>query len=127
MRTFTMVLALMLGASVHGELSAQELPDARDVERALRAMVVGPTSADRDRAVVRRFLERDDVRAAAAERGVDLDGARARVATLDAPAAADLAARVEDVDRQLAGGQVVITSTAIIIALLVVILLILVD
>lgn len=124
MRGLMLALALLAAASLPEEIDAQA---NADVERELRALAAAPSPAERDRSVVRRFLERPDVRAAAEERGLDLDGARERIRTLDATSARDLAARVQDVERQLAGGQVVITSTAIIIALLVVILLILVD
>ena len=127
MKAFTLALALLFTTSVGSELTAQELPYTQDIERDLRAMVAAPTSADIDRATVSRFLDRVDVRAAASGWKLDLDAASERVGTLNASSARDLAARIEDLDRQLAGGQVVITSTAIVIALLVVILLLVAD
>lgn len=124
MRALILAVALLATAGLHRGLAAQA---GDEIERELRAMVAAPSPADRDRAVVRGFLERPEVAAAAARHGVDLDRARDRVGTLDAREARDLARRVEAAERQLVGGQVVITSSAIIIALLVVILLLLVD
>ena len=124
MRPLILAIALLATAGLPTELAAQA---SAEIESELRAMVEAPSPAERDRAVVRGFLERPDVEAAVASYGVDLKRARDRVGTLDASEANDLARRVEAVERQLAGGQVVITTSAIIIALLVVILLLLVD
>lgn len=81
---------------------------------------------DADRAVVQRLLERPDVRALAAEIGLDVRRAQTAVAALDAGQLADLAAQARQAEQALAGGQgsVRISTTLIIIALLVLILLI---
>jgi hypothetical protein len=74
-------------------------------------------------------LERPDVRALAAEVGVDVRRAQSAIATLDADRLAPLAAQARQAEQALAGGQsgsVTISYTLIIIGLLVLILLILV-
>lgn len=124
MRRITRIAALSLAAALAtgAELGAQEAPGSSAWEGELRAMVSEPIPADRNREEISDFLERDDVRAAADERGIDLDGLRTGVATLNADEAADLAKRVRDAEAALPQDRVVISTTAIIIALLVIIL-----
>jgi hypothetical protein len=84
------------------------------------------TAVDADRAVVQRLLARPDVKALAAEMGLDLRSAQTAVATIDGEQLSDLASQARQAEQELAGGQgsVRISTTLIIIALLVVILLI---
>jgi hypothetical protein len=84
------------------------------------------TAVDADRAVVQRLLARPDVKALAAEIGLDIRRAQTAIATLEGGQLSDLAARARQAEEGLAGGQgsVRISTTLIIIALLVVILLI---
>ncbi|HSG46630.1 MAG TPA: PA2779 family protein [Longimicrobiales bacterium] len=121
MPAFIAVLSLLLPAT---PLAAQEPEDHR-VSQELREMLTHGNDARSDRAAIRDFLARDDVRRVAAERGIDLQRLESGVATLDAPEARTLADRVNDVEDQLAGGDTfVITSTTIIIVLLVIILIV---
>lgn len=112
-------LALLLPAT---DVAAQQADEAQ-VRQELRTMVTQGDEARSDRAAVHDFLQRDDVKSVAAERGIDLERLESGVATLDDGEARTLANRVNDVDSQLAGGDsFVITSTTIIIVLLVIIL-----
>jgi hypothetical protein len=85
------------------------------------------STVDADRAVVQRLLERPDVRALAADIGLDVRRAQSAVATLAGDQLTELAARARQAEQQLAGGQsVTISYTLIIIGLLILILLILI-
>jgi hypothetical protein len=79
-----------------------------------------------DRQALQRLLERPDVRALAADIGLDLRRAETAIAALDDAQLADLASQARQVEQALAGGQsrVTISTTLIIIALLVLILII---
>ncbi len=93
------------------------------IDQALQQHV---TAVDADRAVVQRLLARPDVKALAAEMGLDLRRAQTAVATIDGEQLSDLASQARQAEQELAGGQgsIRISTTLIIIALLVVILLI---
>jgi hypothetical protein len=93
------------------------------IEQALQQHIA---ASDADRAVVQRLLERPDVRALAADIGLDVRRAQTAVATLEGEQLSKLAAQARQAEDGLAGGQsrVTISTTLIIIALLVVILLI---
>ncbi|MEQ9400265.1 MAG: PA2779 family protein [Longimicrobiales bacterium] len=122
-RTLLTAAMSALVLAIPGAAEAQQATDT-DTRAQIRALAAeAPTASPH--ATVQAFLDRDDVRAVAAERGIDVDGLKDRVATLDDAAAANLASRAEDVQDQLAGGDTVtITSTTIIIVLLVIILVI---
>jgi branched-subunit amino acid ABC-type transport system permease component len=93
------------------------------IDQALQQHV---TAVDADRAVVQRLLARPDVKALAAEMGLDLRRAQTALATIDGEQLSDLASQARQAEKELAGGQgsIRISTTLIIIALLVVILLI---
>jgi pyruvate/2-oxoglutarate dehydrogenase complex dihydrolipoamide acyltransferase (E2) component len=93
------------------------------IDQALQQHV---TVVDADRAVVQRLLARPDVKALAADMGLDLQRAQTAVATIDGEQLSDLASLARQAEKELAGGQgsIRISTTLIIIALLVVILLI---
>jgi branched-subunit amino acid ABC-type transport system permease component len=93
------------------------------IDQALQQHV---TAVDADRAVVQRLLARPDVKALAADMGLDLQRAQTAVATIDGEQLSDLASQARQAEQELAGGQgsIRISTTLIIIALLVVILLI---
>jgi branched-subunit amino acid ABC-type transport system permease component len=93
------------------------------IDQALQQHV---TAVDADRAVVQRLLARPDVKALAAEMGLDLRRAQTAVATIDGEQLSDLASQARQAEEEIAGGQgsIRISTTLIIIALLVVILLI---
>jgi hypothetical protein len=84
------------------------------------------STADADREMVRRLLERDEVKDVAGKAGLDLRRASSAVATLDGDDLATVAAQARQVEQALAGGQsrIVVSTTLIIIALLVLILII---
>jgi hypothetical protein len=124
MRTLSPVLALALSLVLGGELHAQQAP-ANEVEAELRMMVVEPSAVDRDRQVVRDFLDRVDVQEAIAASGLDEERLEARVGTLDDDVVADLARQVRDVDEEgdlVGGNTIVISTTTVIIILLLLIL-----
>lgn len=80
-------------------------------------------SVEAERAELRAFLERPEVREIAADAGLDVVTAETAVASLSPAETRDLSARVDQLDAALAGGDsVVISTTAIIVALLVLII-----
>ena len=117
-------VASMLLVTVPSEVDGQHTaPDPG--ESALRALVAAPSPAAEDRAAIRDFLARDEVRDAATSHGIDLDRARQAAATLDDEAASDLAERIRTLQdgEVLAGGdRVVISGSVILIVLLLLIL-----
>lgn len=120
---FTVLIALTaiftLGTT---QAHAQEAQDP--VQDELRTMVTETDQAEADRAVVREFLQRDDVQQVAGENGLDIERAEAGVRTLSAAQVANIADRITDAEGQLVGGDtVIITSTTIIIILLILLLL----
>lgn len=122
MKRFTLVFALIATFGLATGLGAQQAQE-QEVRQELRSMVTGGDEARADRAVVEDFLERDDVKQVAAERGIDLERLDDAVRTLDPDEAATLAQHVQNAKAQLAGGDtLVITTTTIIIILLILIL-----
>jgi len=78
---------------------------------------------DADRAELRAFLERPQVREIADRSGIDIVTAQAAVAVLSADEVDRLSSRLDQADLALAGGDnVVISTTAIIVALLILII-----
>ena len=119
MKRFAALLAVAALFALGAEAEAQQ-PGDEEVRDELRTMVTETGHADADRAEIADFLEREDVREAAARRGIDLERVKAGVETLGAGQAGALAKRVQDAEAALAGGDtLVITSTTIIIILLV--------
>lgn len=125
MRALSPVLALTLSLVLGGDLHAQEA-STHELEDELRMMVVEPSAVDRDRDVVRDFLDRADVQEAIAESGLDRQRLEARVGTLDDDAAADLARQLENVDQEgdLVGGNTIVLSTTTVIIILLVLILV---
>lgn len=94
--------------------SASEL-DAIAIEHA--------AAVDADRAELRAFLDRPEVRRIAGDAGIDVKTAASAVASLSAEEVADLSGRLAQAEAALAGGdQVVISTTLIIVGLLVLII-----
>jgi hypothetical protein len=108
------------------EAAAQDVQHAAPLSAIDRALQQHVDASDADRAVIQRLLARPDVRALAAELGLDMRRAESAAATLDGEQLSDLAARARQAEQGLAGGQssIRISTTLIIIALLVIILLI---
>lgn len=116
------LLCILIAAPRTSAQQAHAAPPSA-IEQALQQHIA---ATDADRAVVQRLLERPDVRALAADIGLDVRRAQSAVATLEGDQLSKLAAQARQVEDGLAGGQsrVTISTTLIIIALLVVILLI---
>lgn len=124
MRALSPVLALTLSLVLGGDLHAQAT-STHELEDELRMMVVEPSAVDRDREVVRDFLDRADVQEAIAASGLDRERLEARVGTLDDAAASDLAQQVTNLDEEgdlVGGNTIVISTTTVIIILLLLIL-----
>jgi hypothetical protein len=81
------------------------------VQAAMLAAVAGTAAADRDR--ISAVLEREDVRAQLAARGVSPEQARARVAALSDAEAAELAARIDE----LPAGGIGVLGAALVVFL----------
>lgn len=84
------------------------------------------SSADADRQVVQRLLERSDVKAVAGGAGINLRSVASAVATMDGETLAQVATQARSLESSLAGGQsrITVNTTLLIIGLLVLILLI---
>ena len=81
------------------------------------------TAVNADRELVKRLLDRADVKAVAEGAGIDIRSAATAVSGMDADTLAAVASQARVVDHALTGGQstVTISTTAIIIGLLVLI------
>lgn len=122
MKRVSIALAVAATFTLGSEAQAQQTPTSA-VDQELQALVLEQTGDAAARGAVRAFLDREDVQAAAAEAGIEVDRLKQGVETLTADQASRLAERVQDVEQQLAGGDtLVISATAVIIALLVIIL-----
>jgi hypothetical protein len=89
-------------------------------------MVAEPTPADRDRQLVREFLDRVDVNDVVSALGLDRERLETGVNTLEADAAADLVRQVRALgdEADLVGGDtIVISATTVIIILLIILIL----
>jgi hypothetical protein len=125
MRTTTVLAILLTLAAAAPRLHAQSPHVA--TQAVLDAAIqqhLNETTAQRE--AVLRVLDREEVRAVAGRVGLDLTTAATAVATLQGDELAAAAAKANQVEQALAGGQsrVVISTTMIIIALLVIILLV---
>jgi hypothetical protein len=124
MQTKWMLFTLAALVAFAGDARAQQ-PTANDVMSELRLIASQPTDADTDRATVREFLDRPEVRRAAEAVGLDSRIAAGRVTTLSDAEVADLAARIDALpgEEQVGGQVIVISASAVIIALLILLLL----
>jgi len=121
-RTLAVVLALWLVAP---QVNAQVVTTPPTPQAAIdQALARRAAAADADRQVVRRVLDRREVKDVADRMGVDIQRLRSGVAVLDAGQLAQVASQARAVDQNLAGGAttIVLTTTTIIIILLVIIL-----
>jgi hypothetical protein len=128
MRTFVSALVVLFGILALAPRADAQSVHAAPVSAIDQALQQHVDSTDADRALVLRVLEQPDVRALAAELGVDVRRARSAVSTLQGEHLDRLAAQALQVDQALSGGQgaVTISYTLIIIGLLVLILLVLI-
>jgi hypothetical protein len=121
-----LVLLCILGAAPRAAAQQSAGSHAAPTAAIDQALQQHVAAVDDDRAVLERLLARPDVKALAAEIGLDMRRAQTAVATLEGEQLSDLASRARQAERELAGGQgsIRISTTLIIIALLVIILLI---
>lgn len=113
---FALLLLLLLAPPVFAQDAHVVAPEEMDGMVAERSQ-----AADADRATLRAFLERPEVRRAGAVAGIDLRKAESAVAVLSEEDARRLADRALELDKALAGGSdvIVISTTTLIIALLI--------
>jgi hypothetical protein len=99
----------------------KHVADVSDVRQAIASQVQADQS---NRATLVRVLQHRQVRDAAARMGVDLDRAERAIPTLSSAELATLAASARNVERDLAGGDVVVigVTTLLLILILVVLL-----
>jgi hypothetical protein len=124
-KSLSSALAISALFFLGGELRGQDA-SAQGLEAELRAMVAEPTPADRDRQVVREFLDRVEVSDVATALGLDRERLETGVGTLEADAAADLGRQVralEDEADLVGGDTIVISATTVIIILLIILIL----
>lgn len=129
MRTLVSVLPVLFCILIGVPAASAQTPHAAPPAAIDRALAEHAADVDADRAVVRRVLERPDVRALAADVGVDVRRAESAIATLEGEPLAQLAAQARLAEQALAGGQggsITLSYTLIIIGLLVLILLVLI-
>ena len=119
---FVMVFSLLMAVpAVDAQTSHAASQSALDA--AVQQKVAASTS---DRELIRRLLDRAEVRDVAADAGLDLRRAQDAVATLDDAEIAAIVAQARQAEEALSGGQsrVTISTTVIIIVLLIIILLV---
>lgn len=122
MSRFTVFLALIATFGLATGVQAQQADD-EEVRQELRSLVAEGDDARADRTIVAEFLERDDVRQVAADRGIELQRLDDAVQALGAGEVATLAEHIQDAEPELAGGNtIVITTTTVIIILLILLL-----
>lgn len=126
-KTLAVALALwLLAPQVNAQVIAKPQPATQAaIDQALAERAA---AAAADRQVIRRVLDRSEVKDVAGQMGVDIERLQSAVGVLDADRLAQVADQARQVDQNLAGGAttVTITTTTIIIILLVVIILILI-
>lgn len=111
-----LLLALVLAAPAVAQQAPT--PQARPAEQ-----LTVLTQADADRATLRSFLARDEVRTVAQIARVDLDAATAAVMTMDSDRLANAAQQARVIDQQItAQDRITLKVTTIIIALLLLII-----
>ncbi|MFW6088863.1 MAG: PA2779 family protein [Gemmatimonadota bacterium] len=112
---------LLLSLPAAGLAQAQEHVVSVETLDAIVAAHDG--TAETERAELRSFLQRPEVRQIADEAGIDVVTAETAVASLDAAEIRQLSGQLAQVDAALSGGDsIVISTTALIIALLVLII-----
>ena len=126
MRTSVSVVAVLfsvIAAITPAQAQTAHTAPQSAIDAALQEHV---DSSRSDRDVIRRLLEREEVREIAAKAGLDLRRAQSAAATLDGAELAQLASQARQAEQGLAGGQstITISTTLIIIALLVIILIV---
>lgn len=126
-RTLAVALAVWLVAP---QVNAQVITKPQPATQAAidQALAERAAAADTDRQMIRRVLDRSEVKDVADRMGVDIQRLQSAVGVLDADQLAQVASQARQVDQNLAGGAttVVITTTTIIIALLIILIIVLI-
>lgn len=126
MRLLNKIVALVLLPLFVSTPAFAQQPRVVDAEAMSQALAGKADSEDAQRALVRRVLDRDNVRQMAARMGLDVERAEVAVATLSGAELTVLAAHASTIETQaLAGGAntIVISTTTLLLVLIVVILL----
>lgn len=125
-RLLTLTALGILAAALPRVASAQE--HAASPAALERAVLDRAEQEDADRAALRRFVGRDDVRGIASGLGVEPAELVGAITALEGHQLRDLAEQARGAERQLAGGDaIVISSTVLIIALLILIVILVAD
>jgi hypothetical protein len=127
-QTMAFLLALLVSIPPVSASSADEthVVDSARLAKMMQERVEGDRA---NRELVRRVLERAEVREVAERFGLDLRRAETAVPTLTGSDLEQLAARADEVERRLAGGDSIVltTTTIIVIALLVTVIILATD
>jgi hypothetical protein len=112
--------------SVSASADEKHVLGSADLARMMQERVDGDSA---NRELIQRVLERAEVREVAQRFGLDVRRAETAVPTLAGSELEDLAARAEEVERALAGGDSIVltTTTIIVIALLVTVIILATD
>ena len=117
------VATAMLGLALPATAVAQERAHVVSPETLDAIAATHAATLDAERAELRSFLQRPEVREIASDAGIDVMTAQTAVASLSAGEIRQLTGQLAQVDAALAGGDsVVISTTAIILGLLILIL-----
>ncbi len=110
-----LVLAALLWSNA--ALAQQKhVADVSDVRQAIAKQVQNDSS---NRAVLTRVLKQREVRDAAAMMGVDLERAERAIPTLSSEELSTLAASARNIERDLAGGDVVVIGVTTLLLILI--------
>ena len=127
-RTLELAFVVLLTFALPATGFAQAQEHAASAETLDEIVVEHADSEEAERAELRAFLERPEVREVADEAGIDIRTAENAVASLSSEEIAGLSGEFAAAKADLAGGDtVVISTTAIIIGLLVLILILAAD
>jgi hypothetical protein len=112
--------------SVSASTDEKHVVGTADLARMMQERVDGDRA---NRELIQRVLGRAEVREVAQRFGLDVRRAESAVRTLDGGELEDLAARADEVERALAGGDSIVltTTTIIVIALLVTVIILATD
>jgi hypothetical protein len=112
--------------SVSASADEKHVVGAADLARMMQERLDGDRA---NRELIQRVLGRAEVREVARRFGLDVRRAETAVPTLDGRELEDLAARADEVERALAGGDSIVltTTTIIVIALLITVIILATD
>jgi hypothetical protein len=117
---------VLAGLLYAGPAQAQQAHVA-DVSTMRQAMAKQVQTDTDNRAVIARVLKQQPVRDAAKQMGVNLDKAERGLTTLTSSELASLASSARNIERDLAGGDTVITISVVTLLLLLILIVLIVD